>query len=111
MFMSGRPSTHQFTNSEFTNSPIQNSPIHQFRIHRFTDSPISICSLGHVNSRRSVLLLSLAATAAVVLSFRGIYEPDLWWHLAQGREAAAGRLVHSNLFNFLYSGYPQPYTP
>lgn len=60
---------------------------------------------------RTLLLLSLAVAAAVVLSFRGIYEPDLWWHLAQGREAAAGRLVHTNVFNFIYPDFPQPYTP
>lgn len=53
----------------------------------------------------------LAAAAAAVLSCRAIYEPDLWWHLAQGREAAAGRLVHTNVFNFMYASYPQPYTP
>src|SRR5215210_3254057 len=60
---------------------------------------------------RTAVLFSLALSAATVLSFRGIYEPDLWWHLAQGREAAAGRLVHSNIFNFIYPSYPQPYTP
>jgi hypothetical protein len=60
---------------------------------------------------RTPLLLSLAVAGAVVLSFRGIYEPDLWWHLAQGREDAAGRLVHANVFNFIYADYPQPYTP
>jgi hypothetical protein len=60
---------------------------------------------------KTTLLLALAVAAASVLSFRAIYEPDLWWHLAQGREAAAGRLVHTNVFNFLYASYPQPYTP
>ncbi len=60
---------------------------------------------------RIALLGALAVAAAGVLSFRSIYEPDLWWHLAQGREAAAGRLVHTNVFNFLYASYPQPYTP
>ena len=60
---------------------------------------------------RLALLGALAAAAVGVLSFRSIYEPDLWWHLAQGREAAAGRLVHTNVFNFLYASYPQPYTP
>jgi hypothetical protein len=47
---------------------------------------------------------------AVLVSFRGVYEPDLWWHLAQGREAAAGHLVRTNLFSFLYRDYPQHYT-
>ena len=39
-----------------------------------------------------------------------MYEPDLWWHLAQGREAAAGHLVRTNLFSFIHPDYPQPYT-
>lgn len=60
---------------------------------------------------KTALLLAVAVAAASVLSFRAIYEPDLWWHLAQGREAAAGRLVHTNVFNFIYASYPQPYTP
>jgi hypothetical protein len=60
---------------------------------------------------RTALLAVLAVAAAGALSFRAIYEPDLWWHLAQGREAAAGRLVHTNVFNFLYASYPQSYTP
>jgi hypothetical protein len=60
---------------------------------------------------RIALLCALVVAAAGVLSFRSIYEPDLWWHLAQGREAAAGRLVHTNVFNYLYASYPQPYTP
>jgi hypothetical protein len=60
--------------------------------------------------RRIALLGALVVAAAGVLSFRTIYEPDLWWHLAQGREAAAGRLVHTNVFNFLYASYPQSYT-
>ncbi len=48
--------------------------------------------------------------AAAVLSFRPIYEPDLWWHLAQGRENAAGRLIRTNLFSFNYPDYRQHYT-
>jgi len=48
--------------------------------------------------------------AAGLISFRGTYEPDLWWHLAQGREVAAGHLVRTNLFSFGYRDYPQPYT-
>src|SRR6188768_504293 len=39
-----------------------------------------------------------------------MYEPDLWWHLAQGREAAAGHLVRTNLFSFVHPDYPQSYT-
>ncbi len=60
---------------------------------------------------RTALLLVAGLAAASALSFRPIYEPDLWWHLAQGREAAAGRLVHTNVFNAFYGAYPQPYTP
>ena len=48
--------------------------------------------------------------AAIVLSFRPIYEPDLWWHLAHGRETAAGRFVRSNLFSYAYGDYRQHYT-
>lgn len=74
---------------------------------------------GHLATRarqrrltvQAALLAALAIAASAAISFRPIYEPDLWWHLAQGREAAAGHLVHTNLFNFLYAGYPQPYTP
>src|SRR5215208_2446306 len=76
-----------------------------------SDWCFSISALQRFTIPRTVLLVVLAVSAAIVLSFRGIYEPDLWWHLAQGREAAAGRLVHTNLFNFLYPAYPQPYTP
>lgn len=59
--------------------------------------------------RRAALLIALAA-GAVALSARGFYEPDLWWHLAQGREDAAGRLVRSNVFSFLHPEYRQHYT-
>lgn len=52
----------------------------------------------------------LTIAAALILSFRPIYEPDLWWHLAQGRENAHGRLVRTNVFGFLYSDYRQHYT-
>lgn len=50
------------------------------------------------------------AAGAVLVSFRSAYEPDVWWHLAQGREAAAGSLVRTNLFSFVYRDYPQHYT-
>lgn len=48
--------------------------------------------------------------AAAVLSFRPIYEPDLWWHLAHGRENASGHVVRTNLFSFNYPDYRQDYT-
>ena len=51
------------------------------------------------------------AGAAALLSFRPIYEPDLWWHLAQGREDAAGRIVRSNVFSATYPDYRQRFTP
>jgi hypothetical protein len=54
-------------------------------------------------------LLAGSLTAAALLSFRPIYEPDLWWHLAQGRENAAGHLVRTNLFSFTYPDHRQPY--
>jgi hypothetical protein len=54
-------------------------------------------------------VLACCIAAAAVLSFRPIYEPDLWWHLAQGRENAAGRIVHTNLFSYTYPDYRQHY--
>lgn len=57
----------------------------------------------------AIAILAIA-TASAVLSFRPIYEPDLWWHLAQGRENAAGRLVRENVFSFNYPDYRQRYT-
>jgi hypothetical protein len=55
-------------------------------------------------------MVVLLAAAACLVSFRPIYEPDLWWHLAQGRETAAGRVVRTNLFSSGYAAYPQQYT-
>lgn len=57
----------------------------------------------------SITALAIVA-ASVVLSFRPIYEPDLWWHLAQGRENAEGRFVRENVFSFNYPDYRQRYT-
>ncbi len=53
---------------------------------------------------------ALIVLAAAALSFRNTYEPDLWWHLAHGREDAAGRLVRTNVFSFNYPDYRQHYT-
>jgi hypothetical protein len=50
------------------------------------------------------------AAAAAVLSFRPVYEPDLGWHLAHGRENLAGRLVRTNVFSFTYPDYRQHFT-
>jgi hypothetical protein len=59
--------------------------------------------------QRGFLVVAIAA-GALILSFRPIYEPDLWWHLAQGRETTQGRLVRTNVFSFAYSDYRQHYT-
>lgn len=59
-------------------------------------------------TRAAPLLLSIAAAA--ILSFRPIYEPDLWWHLAHGRENLTGHVVRSNVFSFTYPDYRQRYT-
>ena len=59
--------------------------------------------------RRAPLVAAVAAAAAI-LSFRPIYEPDLWWHLAHGRENLHGHLVRTNLFSSTYPDYRQRYT-
>jgi hypothetical protein len=56
------------------------------------------------------LIVAGIVGAAATLSFRPIYEPDLWWHLAQGRENATGHVVRTNLFSFNYPDYRQQYT-
>jgi hypothetical protein len=57
------------------------------------------------------LALALAILiASALLGFRPVYEPDLGWHLAHGRENAAGRLVRSNVFSADYADYRQLYT-
>jgi hypothetical protein len=60
---------------------------------------------------RAVTLLVAVTAGAAILSLRPIYEPDLWWHLAQGRENASRHLVRSNVFSFTYPDYRQQYTP
>jgi hypothetical protein len=67
---------------------------------------------GRANSplaRRLVLALVVTA-AASLLTFRSVYEPDLGYHLAHGREDLAGHIVRANLFSFTSPDYPQPYT-
>jgi hypothetical protein len=59
--------------------------------------------------KRAPLLIS-AIAAAAILSFRPIYEPDLWWHLAHGRENLSDHIVRTNLFSFNYEDYRQRYT-
>ena len=58
---------------------------------------------------RRLVALTIAAASALV-SFRSVYEPDLGWHLAQGRENLSGRLVRTNVFSFTYPDYRQHYT-
>ena len=70
---------------------------------------------GAIDSRNVHAAEWAGAAVAIVLvaalfSFRPVYEPDLWWHLAQGREDAAGRLVRSNVFSYAHGGYRQHYT-
>ena len=59
---------------------------------------------------RTVALVLAAAAGSAILAFRWCYEPDLWWHLAHGREIAAGHLPRTNLFSFTHPDYPQPST-
>jgi hypothetical protein len=56
------------------------------------------------------VLTLVVIAAATVLTFRSVYEPDLGYHLAHGREDFAGHIVRTNLFSFNHSDYPQPYT-
>jgi hypothetical protein len=58
----------------------------------------------------SIAIAAGIILAASLLSFRPVYEPDLGWHLAHGREDAAGRLVRTNVFSSAYSDYRQRYT-
>jgi hypothetical protein len=62
-------------------------------------------------TRRTAALVVAFGAAAALLSFRPIYEPDLWWHLAQGREDVAGRIVRTNVFSFTWPDYRQRFTP
>ena len=59
---------------------------------------------------RKTLWAAALVAAACLISFRSTYEPDLWWHLAHGRETAAGHFVRTNLFSAAYRDYPQSYT-
>ena len=64
-----------------------------------------------LSMRGRIAALLAVLLAAAVLSLRPAYEPDLWWHLAQGREDASGSIVRSNLFSFTSPEYRQTYTP
>jgi hypothetical protein len=67
--------------------------------------------MPRVVARSRVAAIVAIAVAALVLSLRPTYEPDLWWHLAQGRETAGGHLVRSNIFSATHPEDRQPYTP
>lgn len=77
-------------------------------LNRFALSARSAVSSWHSPARAAVAI-GIAAAAAI-LSFRGFYEPDLWWHLAQGRENLSGRLVRANVFSFTFPEYRQHFT-
>jgi hypothetical protein len=61
-------------------------------------------------SRPAIAIAAAILIGAAVLSFRPIYEPDLWWHLAHGREDVSGRIVRTNVFSFNFPDYRQRYT-
>jgi hypothetical protein len=61
-------------------------------------------------SRPSTPIVVAILVGAAILSFRPIYEPDLWWHLAHGREDVSGRIVRTNVFSFTFPDYRQRYT-
>ena len=57
-----------------------------------------------------VIVAVAIAAVSILVSFRSVYEPDLGWHLAQGRENFYGRLIRSNVFSYTYPDYRQRYT-
>lgn len=71
-------------------------------------APVPDADRTPVTARAAIV--SAALVVGVLFSFRWTYEPDLFWHLAQGRELAAGRLVRTNLFSATYPDLPQPST-
>lgn len=52
----------------------------------------------------------VALAAAAVFTFRPTYDPDLFWHLAQGRHDLESGLVSTNVFSAAYANFPQHYT-
>jgi hypothetical protein len=67
-------------------------------------------SVTRMTRREWIAAACVIAVGAAVLSFRGVYEPDLWWHLAQGRENVTHHLVRANVFSFTYPEYRQHFT-
>jgi hypothetical protein len=52
----------------------------------------------------------IVIAAAIVFTFRATYDPDLFWHLAQGRHALEHGIVRANVFSWAHPAYPQHYT-
>jgi hypothetical protein len=63
-------------------------------------------------TRRPLRLIPIivAVGAAALFTFRPTYDPDLFWHLAQGAETVHVGLVRTNIFSATFAAYPQPYT-
>lgn len=59
---------------------------------------------------RRVVPVIVAVLAAILFTARPTYDPDLFWHLAQGREVWLGHLVHTNQFSATAAACPQAYT-
>lgn len=59
---------------------------------------------------RRLAPIAIALGAAAIFTARSVYDPDLFWHLAQGREVLAGHLLRTNFFSATAPQYPQHYT-
>jgi hypothetical protein len=57
---------------------------------------------------RPVLPLALVFLLAAAFASVQVADYDTWWHLALGREAAAGRLPATNLLSHTFPDYPAP---
>jgi hypothetical protein len=51
---------------------------------------------------RAAAATGLLIVAVAAVSFRPVYEPDVWYHLANGRAVLSGHIVRTNLFSFTY---------
>ena len=60
--------------------------------------------------RHLAVPLAIIVVTATLCTARPTYDPDLFWHLAQGREVLAGHLIHTNQFSATTAAYPQYYT-
>jgi hypothetical protein len=79
-------------------------------VNKRPSNPPSTGAIPRFRLFKGITLVVLALAAGALLSFHLTYEADFWWHLAQGRETAAGRLVTRNLLSGTYPNYPQPFT-